>query len=166
MSNILCDNLVYRRMEELCCLLAMPGLEVYHDDVREWLYTRWFGQHTEASMQQAIAAICTCMHRRAYTKVLSDHSGLVGEWPAGSPWAMQTYFDYLAAQGVTYFAWVYNENHDNRPAMQQTLAHVARPAVASFQDLASAYEWLRRCPGPPLANTSELNGLARISAFN
>jgi hypothetical protein len=136
-------------MEELCCLLATQGLEVYHDAVRGWLYTRWLGQHTEASMQQAITAICACMRGRPYTKVLSDHSGLVGEWPAGSPWAMQTYFDYLAAQGVTYFAWVYNEQNDNLPAMQQTLAQVVRPVVASFPDVAAAYEWLQHCPTSP-----------------
>lgn len=153
-------------MEELSCLLVTPGLEVYHDAVRGWLYTRWFGLYTEALMQQAIAAICACIHGRAYTKLLSDHSGLVGEWPAGSPWAMQTYFDYLAAQGVTYFAWVYNESQDNRLAMQQTLAYVARPAVAIFQDVASAYEWLLRCPDLPIANASEQNGPSQLSAFS
>lgn len=133
-------------MEDLHCLLATPGLEVYHDAVREWLYTRWLGQHTESSIRQGIGAVCTCMQGRAYTKVLSDHSGLVGEWPAESPWGMRTYFDYLAAQGVAYFAWVYNENRHNRATMQQTLVTVMRPAVAIFEDVASAYEWLRRCP--------------------
>jgi hypothetical protein len=153
-------------MEELCCLLATPGLEVYHDAVRGWLYTRWLGQHTEASMKQAIAAICTCMHGRAYTKVLSDHSGLVGEWPTASPWAMEGYFEYLAVQGVTYFAWVYNENPYNRVVMQQALYRVVLPTVALFHDVASAYEWLRRCPGPPKENSSDQEGPEQIPAFS
>jgi len=133
-------------MEELQCMLATPGLEVYHDAVQEWLYTRWLGRHTEDSIRQAIMAVCTCMRGHAYTKVLSDHSGVVGEWPADSPWEMREYFDYLAAQGVTYFAWVYNENRQNYATMQQALAHVENPAVAIFEEVASAYEWLRRCP--------------------
>jgi hypothetical protein len=151
-------------MEELCCLLAIPGLEVYHDAVRGWLYTRWLGLHTEASMQQAIEAVCACLPGRTYTKVLSDHSGLVGEWPVGSPWAMQAYFDYLAAQGVTYFAWVHNENQNNRLVMQQALAHAAHPAVASFPDIASAYEWLQRCHTPLVVH--EPQGQAQFPTFS
>ncbi|MBJ6145560.1 hypothetical protein [Hymenobacter sp. BT559] len=133
-------------MEDLCCLLTTPNLEVYHDAVRKWLYTRWLGRYNESSMQQAIESICICMRGRPYTKVLSDHSGFVGEWPADAPWAMEGYFNYLAAQGVAHFAWVYNESRHNLSTMQRMLSRVTCPAVAIFQDVASAYEWLRRCP--------------------
>lgn len=133
-------------MEDLCCLLTTPSLEVYHDAVRQWLYTRWLGRHNAASIKQAITAICACMQGPAYTKILSDHSGLIGEWPAESPWELRTYFDYLAARGIAYFAWVHNENRHNRTTMEQMLVSVGHPAVAIFEDVASAYDWLRRCP--------------------
>jgi hypothetical protein len=122
-------------MEELYCVLSTPGLEAYHDQARGWLYTRWLGMHTQASIAQAIYTLCGYLRGSSYTKILSDHSGLVGKWPAESPWLMQPYFDALAAQGVAYFAWVYNESPRN----------IERPAVAIFKDVASAYEWLRRC---------------------
>jgi hypothetical protein len=141
-------------MQQLQCVLLTPGLEVYHDLARGWLYTRWLEEHTVESIAQAINVVCVHLRGNSYTKILSDHSGLASKWPEQSPWQLQPYFDVLAAHGILYFAWVYNESNYNRRVMEQTLQIIVQPAVAAFQDwLPPTSGWtvaLRRSY-PPLA---------------
>jgi hypothetical protein len=136
-------------MEELRCLVDLPGLRVSCDEANGWLYNQWLGEHDEASVKHHAAGICACLRARPCTKILSDHSGLVGNWQGASPWVGRDYFDWLAQQGILYFAWVYNQGYYDRVAMEKTLFYTTRPIVAIFGDVASAYEWLRSCPAKP-----------------
>jgi hypothetical protein len=133
-------------MEELCCLVDLPGLRVSRDEVNGWLYNQWLGAHDEASVKYHAASICACLTARPCTKILSDHSGLLGNWQGASPWVGREFFDRLAQQGILYFAWVYNLGYYDRVAMEKTLFYTVRPVVATFGDVASAYDWLRSCP--------------------
>lgn len=136
-------------MEELRCLVDLPGLRVSSDEANGWLYNQWLGEHTEASVKHHGAIICACLNARPSTKILSDHTGLVGNWQGASPWMGREYFDRLAGQGILYFAWVYNEGYHDRVAMEQALYYTTRPIVAMFGEVASAYDWLRSCPPEP-----------------
>jgi hypothetical protein len=133
-------------MEKLNCLLDTPGLRVFYDEANNWLYNQWLGVHDEQSVKESVSDICSLIHTCSFTRILSDHSGLVGSWQGSVPWITRTYFDQLAAQGVTYFAWVYNESYHNRMAIEQMRRDLKSPIVDIFEDVASAYEWLRRCP--------------------
>jgi hypothetical protein len=135
-------------MEELTCLLDTPGLRISSDEANNWLYNQWLGMHNEDSVKMYASHICACLRQRPFTKILSDHSGLVGNWQGAAPWIGQEYFVRLAAQGIAYFAWVYNEHYHDRLAMEQTLYYTTSPVVAIFDDVASAYEWLQHCPTP------------------
>jgi hypothetical protein len=136
-------------MEELRCLVDLPGLRVSCDEANGWLYNQWLGEHDETSVKHHAASICACLKARPYPKILSDHSGLVGNWQGASPWVGRDYFDRLAQQGILYFAWVYNLGYYDRVAMEKTLFYTTRPVVAIFGDVASAYDWLRSCPAKP-----------------
>jgi hypothetical protein len=136
-------------MEELHCLVDLPGLRVSCDEANGWLYNQWLGEHDEASVKHYAANICACLAAWPCTKILSDHSGLVGNWQGASPWVGRDYFDRLAQQGILYFAWVYNLGYYDRVAMEKTLFYTTRPVVAIFGDVASAYDWLRSCPAEP-----------------
>lgn len=136
-------------MEELCCLVDTPGLRVSRDEANGWLYNQWLGKHDEVSVKHHAASICACLTARPYTKILSDHSGLTGNWAGASPWVGHEFFDRLAKQGILYFAWVYNLGYYDRVAMEKTLFYTTRPVVATFGDVASAYDWLRSCPPEP-----------------
>jgi hypothetical protein len=61
-------------------------------------------------------------------------------------WIGGEYLTTLAAQGVAYFAWVYTAGHHDRTSMEQALRFATEPAIAIFDDVASAYEWLQHCP--------------------
>lgn len=141
-------------MEELTCLLDTPGLRIYSDEANGWLYNQWLGMHDEVSVKTYASYICACLQQRPVSKILSDHTGLVGNWQGAAPWIGKEYFVRLAAQGIAYFAWVYNENYHDHLAMEQTLYYTTHPAVAIFDDVASAYEWLRHCPTPQPAHQS------------
>jgi len=139
-------------MEELCCLVDLPGLRVSCDEANGWLYNQWLGEHDETSVRQHAACICACLTARPCTKMLSDHTGLLGTWQGTSPWMGCQYFDRLARQGILYFAWVYNAGYHDRVAMEQTLYYTTQPVVAIFDDVATAYYWLRSCPPQPWQN--------------
>lgn len=136
-------------MEELGCLVDLPGLRVSCDEANGWLYNQWLGQHDEASVRQHAARIAACLRTRPCTKILSDHSSLLGNWERASPWIGREFFDRLAQQGILYFAWVYNLDYHDRMAMEKTLVYTTRPTVATFGDVAAAYDWLRSCPPTP-----------------
>lgn len=139
-------------MEELSCLVDLPGLRVSCDEANGWLYNQWLGEHDEASVRQHAAFICACLTARPCVKMLSDHTGLLGTWQGASPWMGGEYIERLAQQGVLYFAWVYNASCPGRAAMEQALSYTTRPVVAIFDDVATAYDWLLGCPRQPWQN--------------
>jgi hypothetical protein len=91
-------------MEELRCLLDLPSLRVSSDEANGWLYNQWLGEHNQASVKHYGVIICACLKARPATKILSDHTGLVGNWRGASPWMGRNYFDRLAGRGILYFA--------------------------------------------------------------
>jgi len=133
-------------MEQLRCLLDSPGLRVSYDEANGWLYNQWLGVHDAASVREHAAAICACHRAWPCSKILSDHAGLVGSWQHSISWIGGEYLNTLAAQGVGYFAWVYNQGYHDRTAMEQALYYATQPVIAIFDDVASAYEWLQHCP--------------------
>jgi hypothetical protein len=138
-------------MEEfsLRCLLDTPGLRLFYDKARGWLYNQWLGIHDEWSVQKGAGDICACLHAQSFTRILSDHSGLVGSWPGNSPWITRAYFDRLAAQNIAYFAFVCHDGYHDCALLKKMLHDIERPIVDIFDDVVSAYDWLRRCPYLP-----------------
>lgn len=133
-------------MNQLRCLLDCPGLRVSYDEFNGWLYNQWLGVHDAVSVQQHAAHICACHRQWPCRKILSDHSGLLGSWQHSVLWIGSQYLTTLAAQGVAYFAWVYAAGYQDRTSMEQALRFATEPAIAMFEDIASAYEWLQHCP--------------------
>ncbi|MGI4738101.1 MAG: hypothetical protein ACRYG7_23275 [Janthinobacterium lividum] len=133
------------------CLLNTPSLRVSYDPVNAWLYNQWLGEHTAISVLACADLILECLRAQPCTKILSDHSELRGDWQAAAPLIGSRGLAQLAEQGVTCFAWIYSPFHTNRAAMERAL-HYKRepnkkePAIAIFDDLAEAYEWLQRAP--------------------
>ncbi|WP_460582113.1 hypothetical protein [Hymenobacter arcticus] len=133
-------------MEELRCLLDSPGLRVSHDAPNGWLYNQWRGKHDAASIKMHADGVVACLAAQPCSKMLSDHSELIGAWHRMVPWIGGDYFDRLAALGVAHFAWVCAADYHDRIAMERACFLLPCPVVAIFSDVASAYDWLRRCP--------------------
>ena len=130
----------------LHCLRDTPSLCVFYDAANQWLYCQWLGQHDTASIRQSAETIFACLATQPCCKMLSDHSQLVGDWQAAAQGVVRRNFERLAAYGIVHVAWVCSLNCSDQAAMEQVLELTARPSVALFSDVASAYEWLGRCP--------------------
>jgi hypothetical protein len=133
-------------MEELPYLFDSPGLRITYDATNKWLYNQWRGLHDEVSIQAGGLQVYACLAQYPCTKILSDHSELHGDWQQGNVEHSLRYFSRLAALGITQFAWVYGPDYRDRAAMERSYYLLTEPVVAVFDDIASAYEWLRQCP--------------------
>ena len=132
-------------MDELCCLVDAPGLRISYDPLNEWLYTQWRGRHDIASVKHYAQEIYACLMAQPCTKILSDHSELLGNWEGAAAWMNQQHFERMARQGIAYLAWVYAHDNRDRIAMDRSCFQLAQPVVAIFDDVAAAYAWLRSC---------------------
>jgi hypothetical protein len=142
-------------MEEPICLLDTPGLRIQHDVANQWIYNQWLGEHTTDSVRYYGELVYECLQKHPCPKVLSDHSLLTGDWSLVVP-GCRHFFERMADLGVAYFAWVYSPCYNDRVAMEKALLHIVRPTAASFDDICSAYEWLRRKPvRPPVVFCAE-----------
>jgi hypothetical protein len=138
-------------MEELHCLFNTAGLRVFYDPLNKWLYNQWLGEHTASSIVAGAEAIAHCLSTQPCTKILSDHSQLCGAWMGAALFVGQQGLARLAGQGIVYFAWVYSPSQISRAAMDQALLYAPTPAISTFDNVADAYEWLRRLPISPVA---------------
>lgn len=123
--------------------MDIPSLRISHDAANKWLYTQWLGEHDESSVRLHARYVYACLATQPCTKILSDHSLLVSRsrYTTGGS---QQYFERLSQQGIRHFAWVYSPSYCNRQVMEKAMAHAKCPAVAIFDEVASAYDWLRR----------------------
>jgi len=133
-------------MEILHCLLDTPGLRISYDAANHWLYNQWIGVYDEAAVRERVQDVFACLATQPCPRILSDHSQLTGNWLSASVWIGEHYFERLVKYGITHFAWVYSAAYPDRLAMEKTLSFTTHPVVAIFDDVASAYEWLRQCP--------------------
>lgn len=140
-------------MEGFRQLLDTPALRVSYDVANAWLYSELLGVHNVESVIQCSESIFKCLAVQPCTKMLCDHSQLRGNWQGISTSRGGQYFDHLAALGVQYYAWVYAPGYTDRLAMERSLFLTQRPMAALFDDVASAYDWLQRCPRQPPVGT-------------
>ena len=136
-------------MEEMCCLFDSPGLRISYDAANGWLYNQWLGEHNGATVKEGAEAMFACLSRQPCTKILSDHSLLLGNWQEAAAWMGQQNFVRVAAQGITHVAWVHSPIYADRAAMERALFFTKMPWVVIFGDMLSAYNWLQYCPGCP-----------------
>ena len=137
------------RVNEPRVLVEATGLRVSYDADNDWLYTQVMGWHDQASIQLSANQVYSCLEHQPCTKILSDHSELLGNWNGAVPYLRPWYFERLAAKGVQHFAWVYAGGYYDRVTMERACYHLTRPSTAIFNDVASAYDWLRNAPLQP-----------------
>jgi len=125
-------------------LYDTPGLSISFDTEHQWLYVEWKGLHDAASAQSGGEVILDLLRTRPCRRMLNDNSEVVGDWEKSARWVGSYYYQQLADLGVKYVAWVCPPHWPARKSMDAAMQFVSRPMVAIFEDLASAYFWLRR----------------------
>jgi hypothetical protein len=131
-------------MADMQFYLDTPALSIAFDRANGWLYVEWKGEHNEASARSGGQQVLRCLQSCSCTKVLNDNSQVTTNWEKAARWVGEYYYDQLAQRGVEYVAWVYPAHWAVRNSMDTAMKFVTRPQVVTFDDLATAYTWLKQ----------------------
>jgi hypothetical protein len=123
-------------------LADQAGVSISYDRDNDWLYADWYGEHTRETSQAACLLLLKHLRAHTTTRILNDNSRVQHTTIELSEWSMW-WLGEMRAAGLTALAWVYPPNFTARKATDARLLPITQPVVASFDDLASAFCWLR-----------------------
>lgn len=124
-------------------ILELPELAISYDHDNHWLYVNWRGAHDHASSQAGCLLLLEAIQRRPTAKLLNDNSNVTHTSFQVTDWSLSWLRDMHAA-GLRYLAWVYAPVFPGRTSTEAIVQYLTNPTVASFDDVATAYHWLRR----------------------
>lgn len=131
-------------------LFESSVLRLSHDALTDWLYVEWRGAIQLPAVQEGCAHIVAQLRQRGIRKILCDNTLVATPSPDSLQWAARHWLPQVRAAGLRYVAWVYSGKIANRATFDQLQPYfTATPVVAAFDEVASAYEWLRQQPAPP-----------------
>ncbi|MET4108166.1 hypothetical protein [Hymenobacter sp. UYP22] len=128
---------------QLELILDQPGLTISYDHDNEWLYVNWQGAHDPVSSRQCCLAMLDVMRQRPTAKILNDNSNITSTTVKLTEWSLNWLQDMYEA-GLRYLAWIYAPVFPGRNSTEAIVQYLERPTVASFDDVATAFNWLRR----------------------
>lgn len=136
---------------DLQLLATTTTLSVFHDAENDWLYLDWHGDLTLKSVQEGCTAVAQCFLRKNYVRVLNDNSSVTSLAPEVASWLATECLPRLKLSTIEYLAWTHSPNIDTQSWTHTALYQVEGPVVVMFDDVESAYAWLRevkfRSPG-------------------
>ncbi|RSK31747.1 hypothetical protein [Hymenobacter metallilatus] len=128
---------------QLELILENDNLTISYDHDNHWLYVNWQGFHNQESSRQACLLILEVMRRRPAAKILNDNSNITHTTVYLTSWSLN-WLQEMYAAGLRYLAWIYAPEFPERKSTDAIVQYIENPTVASFDDLATAYNWLRR----------------------
>jgi hypothetical protein len=133
-------------------ILELPQLTISYDHDNHWLYVNWQGAHDQESSRQGCLLILEAIRQRPVAKVLNDNSNITHTSFQVTEWGIN-WLKTMHEAGLHYLAWVYAPAFPARKSAEAVVQYLANPTVASFDDLATAYHWLRqqRIMKPPMS---------------
>ena len=120
-----------------------PNISISYDRQNNWLYLDWHGEQTLDSVRAGSVLIAQCFLERAYARVLLDNTNVTTISSEVFERLAADFLPYLHVAQVEYLAWVYMPDMDAQFYLNITLYKPQSPVIALFEDLASAYGWLR-----------------------
>ncbi|MGI4824442.1 MAG: hypothetical protein ACRYFV_24805 [Janthinobacterium lividum] len=129
----------------LCPLVDTSGLSISYDADNQWQYVEWKGKHDPVSSWAACALMLDTLRAFPCSKILNDNSGIKRTTMQLSARSL-AWLAQMHAAGLQCLAWVLPEKLASRRTTEGIVLQIAAPAVCTFDELASAYEWLQRQP--------------------
>lgn len=122
-----------------------PYVTISYDSQNEWIYADWHGNHNLASVQQGCREMLRLMVEHGSSKVLNDNTYVTSTWSEAAEWGGTEWFPAMTAAGLKFFAWIYSPNVYSRLSTDLTLQFMSgTPIVGTFDDIATAREWLKQ----------------------
>ena len=127
-----------------------PALSIGFDEENRWLYAEWKGAHTQESVQACCLQLLDTLRAWPCHKVLNDNTGVPDITMQLTQYGLR-WLEAMRRAGMQHLAWVPPSSLPSLPTVESTLRTIARPHVATFSDLASAYRWLQLQQRVPLS---------------
>ncbi|WP_400192913.1 hypothetical protein [Hymenobacter sp. B81] len=81
-------------------------LQVERDRVHDWVYARWLGSQTLATVQQGGLYYVELLRQEPCPRLLNDHQELIGSFSEANDWISQVWTPLIREAGLRYFAQV------------------------------------------------------------
>ena len=124
-------------------LFDIPGLTIAHDPINKWLHVTWRGEHNKESAMAGCAMILNKVRQTKSKAILNDSSQVLDGWSEVVQWIGQDFFQALADNSIEAIAWVSPLDWPVRLDIERVLSYTTRPLVDTFDEVESAYSWLR-----------------------
>lgn len=128
---------------QLQALIDTPALFIGYDADNEWLYADWKGEFNQETARQTCMDMLEILRRWPAAKMLLDNSNVTRATMQFTSWGVWWLAE-LQAAGLCFMAWVLPHDLLARQAAETTMQAIVHPRVGTFDDVASAYAWLRQ----------------------
>ena len=128
---------------ELHPLVDSPAVFIGHDVLNHCLYADWRGDYDQEMARSTCRMLLAVQRQRPCPKLLNDYSSMTRSTVQLTQWGEQWLADMQAA-GLRCIAWVLPNNPLARQVTEDLVQAIDAPRVVAFQDVASAYSWLRQ----------------------
>ncbi|MBJ6108513.1 hypothetical protein JAO73_05800 [Hymenobacter sp. BT523] len=130
---------------QLQSIVDLPQLAIGYDADNEWLYVDWKGEHDPDTSQACCLLMLESLRAWPCSKILNDNSNIIRTTMQLREWSMW-WLEQMLEAGLQHLAWVLPRHLISREGTEAAVRVIARPHVATFDDVASAYVWLQQRP--------------------
>lgn len=134
---------------QLVLLEQTTCLTTYYDQCNDWLYLEWQGELTLPLVQEACAALATCILQRPYARVLNSNEQVTGVCWEVAAWLATDFLPHLPLAGVERVAWVYAPTLRGQHIVYLLLRQLSAPLIDAFANIADAVAYLQRFQTKP-----------------
>ena len=139
---------------QLHLIVDLPELSIGYDADNQWLYVDCKGEHDPDSSQACCLLMLESLRAWPCSKILNDNSNITRTTMQLREWSAW-WLEQMRLAGLQHIAWVLPPDLPSRQTTEAIVQAIARPHVATFDDVASAYVWLQK---QPLVQASPLGG--------
>ena len=131
-----------------------PNISISYDNRNNWLYLDWHGEQTLLNVRESCLIVAQCFLDQSYARVLNDNTNVTSYTREVFEWLSTNFLPYMHLAEIEYMAWVYPSGMDAQSYTEIALYKDTVPVIALFDDLASAYSWLRDVTFKPTSAAS------------
>ena len=128
---------------ELQLLQETPNVSIYYDCANQWLFLDWRGDLTLALVQDSCLAVAQYFLDAPYSRILNSNTGVTSMAHNVPTWLAREFLPYLRLAGIKHVAWVYSPSLRVKCYTDAALYTLDTPVVNVFDDVESAFAWLR-----------------------
>jgi hypothetical protein len=135
-------------------IVDSPTLFIGHDVLNQCLYADWRGEYNQELSRTTCRMLLAVQRQRPCAKLLNDYSSMTRSTVQLTQWGEQWLADMQDA-GLRCIAWVLPNDPLVRQVTEDIVQAIDAPRVVAFQDVASAYSWLKQqkiASMPPSSN--------------